>query len=452
MRFPGLLICCLLLAAPLLHFVPLLAAHSATAVISQYLGYASLIAMAQIMVLATRWPGIELLFGGLDRVYVLHKWLGITAVAGALLHEAISPELKGLEVRTALSGLAEDVGEWGYNALLALVAVTLTTLIPYHWWRISHKFMGAVFALCAFHAYFIEKSFANASPLGLYILALSAVGLVAYVYTLVPARWMRRMHRYTVRTVEASGTATSVTLMPEGRGIAHKAGQFAFLQLPEGAHQEIHPFTISKAPEAGRALRFTIKPLGQGTAALTAALQPGQSVDVSQPFGHFRFAKPDKTQVWIAGGIGITPFLAWAGVLAETHAPIHLFICCGTREEVAHLDELERRAASDANFHVHLCEARKGRRLDVDLTGSHVPDLRTAVVSFCGSEGLRETLRKQLMAAGLRRANFRYEAFKIRSGLPLTFLWRYLLSRLERHAPKTASALRLLPMGAMTPH
>ena len=81
MRLPGLLVCGLLLAAPLLHFAPLLATHSAAAVISQYLGYGSLIAMAQIMVLATRWPGIELLFGGLDRVYVLHKWLGIAAMA-----------------------------------------------------------------------------------------------------------------------------------------------------------------------------------------------------------------------------------------------------------------------------------------------------------------------------------------------------------------------------------
>ena len=93
MRYSGLIVCCALLAAPLFHFAPLLATHSMPAVLSQYLGFAALIAMAQIMVLATRWPGVELVYGGLDRVYVLHKWLGIVAVGAVLLHEAIDPEI-----------------------------------------------------------------------------------------------------------------------------------------------------------------------------------------------------------------------------------------------------------------------------------------------------------------------------------------------------------------------
>ncbi|MCP5082161.1 MAG: hypothetical protein GY948_10745 [Alphaproteobacteria bacterium] len=424
MRRFGLIVCCALLAAPLLHFAPLLATKSLPAVFSQYLGFAALIAMAQIMVLATRWPGVELVYGGLDRVYLLHKWLGIIAVAAVLLHEAIDPEIKGMEFGGRFEDLAEDVAELSYNGLLALVAITLITFIPYHWWRASHKLMGAVFAAAAFHAYFIEKSFSNSSPMGLYILALSVLGLVAYFYTLMPVRWMRRMRPYKVTGVENTGQAISVTLVPEKKGLRHHAGQFAFVGLDSSAHSEIHPFTISKAPNSNHSLRFTIKPLGAGTEALVDALKTGQTAQVSQAFGHFRYRQTGQPQIWVAGGIGITPFLAWADDLKADHEPIHLFVCCRTRDDVAHLSELYDRAASDPSFHVHLCESRAGQRLSIDLMREHVPNLPRSVVSFCGGENMRESLRKDLLAAGVKRANFRYEEFKIRSGLPLALAWR----------------------------
>ncbi len=436
MRRFGLIVCCTLLAAPLLHFAPLLATKSLPAVLSQYLGFAALIAMAQIMVLATRWPGVELVYGGLDRVYVLHKWLGIVAVGAVLLHEAIDPEIKGLAFGTRFEDLAEDVGEQSYNGLLALVAITLTTFIPYHWWRASHKLMGVVFAAAAFHAYFIEKSFSNSSPLGLYILGLSLLGLMAYIYTLMPAHWMRRMRPYRVGEVQKTGQSVSMTLVPEKKGIRHHAGQFAFVGLNDTAHGEVHPFTISKAPDASGTLRFTIKPLGAGTEALTHALKPGQTAQVSQAFGHFRNRETHKIQIWVAGGIGITPFLAWAQHLNTDHAPIHLFVCCRMKDDVAHLNELADRAASDPNFFLHLCESSTGRRLSVDLLREQVPDLTQAIVSFCGSHTMRDSLRKDLFAAGVKRTNFRYEEFKIRSGLPLTWIWNFISTLIKRFSYK----------------
>ncbi len=380
------------------------------------------------------------MYGGLDRVYVLHKWLGIIAVAAVLLHEAIDPEINGLEFGSRFDDLAEDVGELGYNGLLALVAITLTTIIPYHWWRASHKFMGAIFALAAFHAYFIEKSFSNSSPLGVYILTLSAFGVIAYFYTLVPARWMRRMTSYSVAEIERTGKAISVTLTPEEKGIQHHAGQFAFVGFDDPAHREVHPFTISKAPDSAGRLRFTIKSLGDGTKALSDNLKVGQKTQVSQAFGHFRYRETGQSQVWIAGGIGVTPFLAWADQLKADHAPVHLFVCCKTRDDVAHLDELRARAASDPDFHVHPCESLAGRRLTVGLMREHVPDLKHAVVSFCGGEAMRNSLRNDLFAAGLKRTHFRYEEFKLRSGLPLAFAWPFASALFRRFGYKSRPA------------
>ena len=65
------------------------------ALFSQYLGLAALILMAWGQILATRWAGIETLFGGLDRVYVLHKWAGIVAMVAILVHDTVDAEMQG---------------------------------------------------------------------------------------------------------------------------------------------------------------------------------------------------------------------------------------------------------------------------------------------------------------------------------------------------------------------
>ncbi|MGB7320646.1 MAG: hypothetical protein WBC95_04480, partial [Albidovulum sp.] len=54
------------------------------ALFSQYLGMMALILMAWGQILATRISGVESVFGGLDRVYVLHKWAGIFAMLAIL--------------------------------------------------------------------------------------------------------------------------------------------------------------------------------------------------------------------------------------------------------------------------------------------------------------------------------------------------------------------------------
>ncbi|MFL1552118.1 oxidoreductase, partial [Pseudomonas sp. D47] len=47
-----------------------------SATLSLILGTSALVYMAAACLLASRWGVIESLFGGLDRVYEAHKWLG----------------------------------------------------------------------------------------------------------------------------------------------------------------------------------------------------------------------------------------------------------------------------------------------------------------------------------------------------------------------------------------
>eukprot|EP01063_Lacrimia_lanifica_P012437 TRINITY_DN1906_c0_g1_i1.p1 TRINITY_DN1906_c0_g1~~TRINITY_DN1906_c0_g1_i1.p1 ORF type:complete len:835 (+),score=275.95 TRINITY_DN1906_c0_g1_i1:54-2507(+) len=97
-------------------------------------------------------------------------------------------------------------------------------------------------------------------------------------------------------------------------GFTFKAGQFAFLNVPEIAPLAWHPFTISSSPLEEDSVTFHIKNMGptQWTGQLHDLLgggysEQGATVCVDGPYG----TPPDFSQydhvVFIAGGIGVTP-------------------------------------------------------------------------------------------------------------------------------------------------
>lgn len=236
------------MATPLIWLPGIATGRSLGALFSQYLGMTALIAMAISQCIATRWRGIETIFGSLDQSYRLHKWLGLWALAASFLHDTIDADMPGLGRETILVGLADTAGEISLYGLLLLVVITVATFIPYHLWKWTHRFIGVFFILAAFHYLFILKPFANGDPLGLYMGGVCLLGVLAYAYTCAP-RWMRPARGYKVSSLDKEGDALTVTLVPVGRPLKHRAGQFAFFSFPELGMEDPHPFTISASPQ-----------------------------------------------------------------------------------------------------------------------------------------------------------------------------------------------------------
>ena len=426
MRLLGLLLAAALLAAPLIYFVPLAAKHDPLAVFSQYIGVTALISMALTQILATRLSFIEPIFGGLDRVYVLHKWLGISALVMVLLHDTIDADIEGIGRETGLTDLAETMGEISLYAFLILVLITVVTFIPYNLWKWSHKLMGTFFALSVFHLAFINKPFANTDSIGAYVLVICGLGLVAYLYTLLPQNFGTRTRVFEVDSIEQTGDAFSVVLSPETMAMKHHAGQFAFINFDLPHLGEAHPFTISAASNEERTIRFTIKPLGDYTRNISTRIKPGLTAHISPAFGHFRLRKNESPQIWIAAGIGVTPFLAWLGEVTTDHPKIDFFYCIRGRDRAPHLDEIEARAAQLPHLNLHIIDRAQADRLTaakiVEMTGSN---LKKSNAFFCGPETMRNTLIRDLQALGLRKSRFHYEEFEIRSGIGIRKLLAY---------------------------
>ncbi|MBB5515517.1 putative ferric reductase [Rubricella aquisinus] len=401
------------------------------ALFSQYLGMAALILMAWSQILATRALGIEPLFGGMDRVYVVHKWAGIAAMGAVLLHDTIDAEMDGLGRETLLTSLAETMGEVSLYGLLILVALSVLTFVPYHLWRWTHKAMGVLFAAGALHFVFILKPFAMTDPAGMFTGAFCVAGVLAYGWTLLPETW-RPKATYTVTQVEQTGGAVAITMRPDGRALSPRPGQFGVLRFPDARMDEPHPFSFSQIGEDG-SLRVTVKALGDFTGRLGARVAPGQRVTLQGPYGRFT-RRGSGPQVWIAGGIGITPFLTWAAALKPDIGPVHLFYCVKDRAMAPHLAEVEALARSLPNLTLHLVVSGEGAR----LTGAYIAEkagfrLSKAHVAFCGPVSLREALKPSLARRGVSRRRFAYEEFEFRTGIGLdrlaAWLWRRALDR-----------------------
>ena len=409
------------------------------ALFSQYLGLAALILMAWGQVLSMRLPGVEAIFGGLDRIYVLHKWAGIVAVAAVLLHDTIDAEMRGLGPETVLSEVAETLGEISLYSLLILVVISVATFIPYHLWKWTHKAMGALFAAATFHFFFIMKPFAMTDPAGLYTGLFCLAGIVAYIWTLLPDH-IRPSSEYTVANLEKTGGALAITMNPTKRGLKVAPGQFGVLRFKGHGSDEPHPFSFSKINSDG-SLRVTVKALGDFTTRLEGFVKVGHPVSIQGPFGRFRLSGVG-SEVWIAGGIGITPFLAWAHALDPEGATVDLFYCVRSRSNAPHLAELETMAKAKPNLSIYLIASTEGKRLSAEIIAETVEgDLAQSKVSFCGPVSLRGALQTGLRNYGVTSRRFHFEEFEFRTGIGLkslaAWIWERRTSKTAANAPKS---------------
>ncbi len=384
-------------------------------------GAVAIAAMSGCLVLAARPPGFEPFFGGLDRMYRAHKWLGITALAAIVLHDAVGIEFGRRARGGAFDEVAESLGSVALYGLIALILLSwvkrlpvLKIEIPYRLWWMTHRLTGAFFALAVLHQLLVATPWGPGEPLAVFLNLCGAVGIASYIFVeTVARRWRRRPYRVTA--LEHDGAAATVRLKPMERPMRWRPGQFAFLSEAAPRLSEAHPFTIAGAPEPDGTVSFAIKPLGDWTRRAPERLRPGTMVWLEGPYGRFDFREGGERQVWVAGGVGVTPFLAWARSLSPgDRVRAHLVHCVRSEEDAIGRDVLRDAAERSPTFSFDLCVDRDGP-LDAERLLALLPfPADGADFYFCGPAGLRESLLAGLEARGVAPAGVHYELFEFR--------------------------------------
>lgn len=364
------------------------------------------------LVLVARLGSLERLFGGLDRLYFFHRALSVVTVSLLTLHAV----LVGVSLWQASSfrGMQAKV-MWGVATLAAL----LTGVGASFFVRMSHQSfiwvqrgLGVVFGAGAVHALVFTGSVAVGEAVRWYLVALTLIGGSAFLYRSVAAPATLPWLRYRVEEVRRLDTQTAeIVLAPLGEPMSFRPGQFAFLSVVGGnVDREPHPYSIASAPDQPR-LRFMVKALGDYTTAIQS-LEPGCDARIEGPYGGFWTKGSDNPQqVWIAGGVGVAPFLSMAAALDIGRQSIDLYYCTEGPEHAHLIEELFEIA--DANPKLRVIPVRKvslGRISADDIEGAS-RDIAGKDIFICGPPVMMRNLADQFVALGAERSRIHFEDF-----------------------------------------
>jgi predicted ferric reductase len=187
-------------------------------------------------------------------------------------------------------------------------------------------------------------------------------------------------------------------------------GQFAmvYLEAKDGWHR--HPFTISSAPRED-VIRVTVKALGDYTSRLEQLVEPGMPAVIGGPHGRFNHHKGTGRQVWIAGGVGVAPFLSWLRAL-DGDLPDRVDFFYSADGEAPFADEIREIAHCHEQLHAHLIDTSSTGRLTPErvLTVAG-DDLAGLSVFMCGPREMLRYFQTRLERAGVPARRIHREHF-----------------------------------------
>lgn len=377
----------------------------------------SMICMALAMLLSCRPKWIEPLVGGMDKAYMWHKWLGIFGLLGASFHWLLVPGPAGNISDPQFADFGEEVGQLAMYGLLLLGGVSMVKHIPYRIWFYTHKLMGPIFLISIYHTFFSDVPFELFSHTGAALLAVSLIGSFSWVYkTFFKSKYY---HNYQITTLTPMGDAIEVVMVTKGKAINYHAGQFAYLDFGFGHIEHFHPFTITSSPEfsnksTSKELSFVIRGLGRHTKELQNRLEVGLNVTVDGGYGRLHMKKnAKKPQVWIAGGIGITPFLAWIRSWKDNDQDVHLFYV-GRGGMYSQMLEKVSKLIGSKQITLHKQNSDRKRLTAETLCESLDLDITKYQWFACGPTPMLMSLKHQLLSKGMKENQWHNEIFSMR--------------------------------------
>ena len=386
----------------------------------EILGSTVIVLLSFSLFLSTRPKWAEPYFGGLDRMYITHRRTSTTAFLILFVHLLTVPiSVNDMRIGNYLAIVA-------FLGIVSIVLVTLAPRVPflskvltggtYDGWKRLHRFIGIFFILGFIHSLTVKTL--DALIAITWVQMFFILGTVSYLYTEVFGRFFKKFIPYQVEAVKhPNASTTEVTLRAKKRPIQkQRAGQFLFVHFPQDRIlNESHPFTISSAPHED-VLRLSIKASGDFTRYLFHHLKPGMDAVIEGAYGMFDYRTGGREQIWLAGGIGLTPFLSFLrdmdGSLAHD---IDFFYTVRHPEEALFLDEVKAAMEKNPRLRAHVrFSATEG-----SLTMEHILQnvrgkLKDYHVYLCGPLPMIQAFERKFLELGTPPNQIHYEEFNFR--------------------------------------
>ena len=162
-------------------------------------GVLAIILMSLSLILANRPHIVEPWIGGLDKMYRLHKWLGIANLIVAAIHWQSYGLVRGSETEASSAQAARNweglfpnqhdlavfIGDQAWKLVLVLSILALVKRFPYRWFFKTHWLFVPTYLLLVFHAAVLLDSRYWLTPLGFVLTAVVLAGTVSGIVRLL---------------------------------------------------------------------------------------------------------------------------------------------------------------------------------------------------------------------------------------------------------------------------
>ncbi len=376
-----------------------------------------------LLLIASRSRSIERIYGGLDKSYRLHGQLGRVGFILMVLHPLLliphylMTGKNPVDLFWFTDFWPRNVGIVSFYLFILLIAITLYRKLEYQQWLTTHKFLGIPFVLACIHTLNANSDVKAYEPLRDWVVFWFIVGTLAWLYKTLFYEKTAKKYRYAVAALEGKGRGIwELRLRPTGARMNFEPGEFAFISVRgnPAVPTELHPFSISSDPVRHQ-VRFSFREAGDFTRKLTQT-QEGDEVIIYGPYGEFTSFNFDasKRQVWIAGGIGITPFLSMLSHESLNGDPKHVTLIYGvkSKEDAVYADEIDSLVAGheDEIRVIQHCSDDQGF-LTADFLAQELGDLNGTLFLMCGPPIMMNGIKKGLIARGVSPDQIDFEEF-----------------------------------------
>ncbi len=297
-----------------------------------------------------------------------------------------------------------------YILVGVMIASALYKRISYQVWQYIHVVTYILFFFALFHAVLWGSETAENMPIYIIATLLITIGIIYRTrYKIITARTTK----FFVKDVKME-TSDTFTLTVKGNK-PFKAGQFCFLRLNKNKLHARHPFTISSIP--GDDLSFTIKLAGRFTQT-AKDLKEGDEIFIDGPFGNFT-PKPEKDLVFIAGGVGITPFMSIIRDHLKNNIKQNITLIYGSRSQsdIIFREELDNintewfKKVYMLNDISNLTIQCEQGYISKDIIKKYVNNPNDSLYYICGPERMKDSSKKVLNDIGVKYKNIFIEDF-----------------------------------------
>ena len=211
-----------------------------------------------------------------------------------------------------------------------------------------------------------------------------------------------------------------------GTNFNFKPGQYAVFTLinPPLTDEEgnIRNFSIASSPKNKNQIMIASRMRNTAFKNSLKSIKIGTKVKISGPLGSFTLHENNKKPaVFLAGGIGITPFRSMIEFAAQEKLShkIYLFYSNKTPKSTAFLKDLEDFSKKNKNFKfIPTVTEYEGKdwkyefgRCNIEMIKKYVKDIKKPIYYSAGPPGMVAAMKAMLLESGIKEDNIKTEDF-----------------------------------------